>query len=231
MYHDVQISQGLGVTDAELRDSEQALLLLVQRLDELLLFVEPATSTLHTYSHKARELLILACTEVEAHWKYYLGLAGKVRQKNGFTTNDYVQLCKPLFLEEFQIGLPRYKDLRPVRPSLGWALKPSPTSTLTWYDAYNKTKHDRAKHFSDATLQRCVEAVAACLVMFSVRFGPFRLYNGAGTLAALFNASFSISLHDCKPTSFYPSLAVEKWQARTWGRAEAHPWLSLPFKY
>jgi len=231
LFYDAEMLQGLGGTIAELRDSEQALLLLVQRLDELLLFIEPSKKTIDAYSHKARELLILACTEVEAQWKYYLDLAGQIPPKSGFTTNDYVKLVGPLFLEEFEVELPRYKELQTIRPFLGWMTKPSPTKTLTWYDAYNKTKHDRARYFSEASLLRCVQAVAACIVLFGVRFGPFRLYHGAGTLAALFNASFSISLRDCKPTSFYiPDLIVDKWLRRTWGQADIYPRKVLTFK-
>jgi hypothetical protein len=223
--------QGLGGTDAELRDSEQALLLLVQRLDELLLFIQPSKKTLDTYSHKTRELLILACTEIEAQWKYYMSLSSLTAPKGGFSTNHYIKLLKPLFLTEYQVELPRYKELPPVRPFLGWSQTPSPTQTLPWYNAYNKTKHDRATHFSEATLLRCIQAVAACMVLFSVRFGPFRLFHGAGTLAALINASFSLSLRNCKPTSFYiPDLMVENWLNRTWGQANAHPRKPMPFK-
>jgi len=72
LYYDNEMLQGLGEAQISLRLAEQALLLLIQRLDELLLFVEPTTQSLQTYSHKARELLILACTEVEAQWKHYL---------------------------------------------------------------------------------------------------------------------------------------------------------------
>src|ERR1700730_16158031 len=45
LFYDTEMLQGLAGTNAELRDSEQALLLLVQRLDELLLFVEPSKKT------------------------------------------------------------------------------------------------------------------------------------------------------------------------------------------
>jgi hypothetical protein len=231
LFYEDEMLQGLGGTNAELRDSEQALLLLVQRLDELLLFIEPSKKTFDAYSHKARELLILACTEIEAQWQYYMELAGSTMPTRGFTTNDYVKLLKPLFLAEFEVMLPRYEELAPIRPFLGWARKPSPTKSLRWYDAYNKTKHDRTRYFSEATLLRCIEAVAACIVLFSVRFGPFRLYHGAGTLAALINASFSIRLRDCKPVSFYvPELMVENWTSRTWGQASIHPRKPTPFK-
>jgi hypothetical protein len=41
LYYDKDMLQALAETDADLRISEQSLLLLIERLDELLLFVEP----------------------------------------------------------------------------------------------------------------------------------------------------------------------------------------------
>jgi hypothetical protein len=224
LFYDSEMPQALGYSPSELRDSEQALLLIVQKLDELMLFVEPTAATIGTHSHKARELLILACTEVENQWQHYLTLGGKKPSGRAFTTNDYVTLAKPLFLSEFEVSLPRYEELKPVRPFLDWDAK-SPTQSLAWYDAYNKTKHDRRTHFAQASLQRCIEATAANLVLFSVRYGPYRLFHGAGTLAALMNASFSIALHDCKAASFYiPELDMTgRTEARTWGQAEILP--------
>ncbi len=203
LYFTEEILQGLGATNVELRLAEQALLLLVQRLDELLYFVEPASGAMNTHSHKVRELLILACTEVENIWKHYLRIADVHTPASGqFTTKNYVGLGSPLFLAEFEISLPRYTDIPPIRPFLGWNLT-SPTKTLPWYEAYNKTKHDRRAHFSEATLWNCLQAVAANIVLFSVRFGPFHLFHAAGSLAALANQLFSIEIKDCDPKSFY----------------------------
>jgi hypothetical protein len=203
LYFSEEVLQGLSATTFELRLAEQALLLLIQRLDELLHFVEPSPGTLRTHSHKARELLILACTEVENAWKSYLRVAGSASfGKRDFTTNDYVKLLGPLYLAEYQVLLPRYADVPPIRPFHDWSAD-QPTKSLPWYDAYNKTKHDRSSHFTDATLWNCLQSVAANLVLFSVRFGPFHLFHGGGTLAAYFNQLFTIELKDCSPESFY----------------------------
>lgn len=203
-----EILQGLSATTVELRLAEQALLLLIQRLDELLHFVEPSAATLQTHSHKARELLILSCTEVENAWKAYLRIAGVAAPEGGdFTTKDYVKLLRPLHLAEFQISLPRYADVPAMRPFHGWSAD-QPTRSLSWYHAYNKTKHDRNTHFPEATLWNCLQAVAANLVLFSVRLGPFVLFHGSGTLAAFFNQLFSIELKDCTPSSFYSPMVA-----------------------
>lgn len=112
LFYDVEMLQGLAETNVNLRLAEQALLLLIQRLDELLLFVEPTTQSLAAHSHKARELLILACTGVEAQWKHH-ALRGGLQPKNqGFKTNDYVLLSGPLNLGESRVSnQPSYASL------------------------------------------------------------------------------------------------------------------------
>lgn len=166
------------------------------------------------HSHKARELLILACTEIETSWKHYLRRANVNEPRGGFTTNDYVRLKESLFLEEFEIGFPRYNAVPRLRPFYGWAAS-NPTTSLDWYDAYNKTKHDRAAHFELATLLNCIKATAANIILFAVRFGPFRLFSGAGTLSALFNQTFSMELKSPDYTSFYAPLVLLPANQRT----------------
>jgi hypothetical protein len=112
LYFSDETMQGLSATTFDLRLAEQALLLLIQRLDELLHFIEPSPGALQTHSHKARELLILACTEVENTWKAYQRIAGiPPPAKGGCTANDYVKLLGPLHLSEYEISLPRYADI------------------------------------------------------------------------------------------------------------------------
>ena len=199
---DSEILEGLKSTSSDLRLAEQSLLLLVQRLDELLHFIEPTATSLDFYSHKSRDLLVISCMEVENSWNSYLRESNVVKLPRGFTTNDYVRLLEPLFLNEYEINMPRYIEVPALIPFKGWSNK-NPTTSLPWYDAYNKTKHDRNSHFDAATLRNCISSVAANLVLFAVRFGPFRLYNGQGTLAAYFNQLFSISLSPENPKSFY----------------------------
>ena len=230
LYFDDEILAALAATTHDLRLAEQTLLLLIHKLDELLHFVEPTGSSLSTYSHKSRELLILACTEVENCWASFLRLAGLTPPNRGFTTNDYVKLLKPLRLVEFAVSLPRYATVPKTLPFKGWS-PANPTATLPWYDAYNKTKHDRASHFDAANLKNCIIAVMANVVLFAVRFGPFRLFNGAGTLPTYVNQLFSIELTNCDPTSFYvPLLALPTNQKRNLICYEAQdnvqPWIA-----
>lgn len=199
-YDDIRAA--LRTTDNERREALQAVRLLLERLDELTLFIEPTTESLRTYSHKTRELLILACTEVENAWKAYMVEAGAVPTAADFRTVDYVRLAGPLHLGEYQLKLKAFPTEPTSRPFHGWSTA-QPTQSIAWYHAYNQTKHDRKSHFDKATLKHCLDAVAANLIMFSVRFSPYPLYNEGTTVSALFNQMFDITLVAPRPETFY----------------------------
>jgi hypothetical protein len=126
---DGEILEALGSTSSDLRLAEQSLLLLIQRLDELLHFVEPTATSLETFSHKSRELLVISCMEVENSWNSYLRASNVAKPSGRFITNDYVKLLKPLFLDEYEISLPRYTAVPATMPFKGWT-KQKPTISL-----------------------------------------------------------------------------------------------------
>lgn len=205
LYYLDQIWQALGTGAQEQRAAEQSLHLLVSALNDLFLYIEPEHAGLDAYGPKTRELLILACTEVEDIWSRYLRRAGRPASARGFSTNDYVALLGPLHLAEYQLELVPYANAPKIRPFAGWQ-PAAPTQSLLWYDAYNKTKHDRSRHLSSATLVRCVEAVAANVVLYCVRFSPHALFGQGTPLASLAIHLFSVDLVGADPSSFYVPL-------------------------
>lgn len=231
LYYQDETLKALGGSEAELRSAEQALRLLVERLDELLLYVEPSANGLASYSHKSRELLILACTEVENQLKQYLVLAAYQSQGN-LTTADYVKLAPLLRLREYVVRLRTYHGLDPLAPFRDWDAA-RPTQSLAWYEAYNNTKHDRARYFSVATLANSLSAVAANVVLFCARWGPYFLTEGGGTVSSLINQIIKIELVDPDVTSFYLPKVVLPDDARTDfmvfdRRSHVAPWETLP---
>ena len=92
LYWDDQISQALKVDLAKRRSAEQALHSLVERMTETLLYIEPEGAGLTAYGPRTRELLMLACTEVENLWIQFMKIAGRPEPTNGFKTTDYVKL-------------------------------------------------------------------------------------------------------------------------------------------
>jgi hypothetical protein len=130
--------------------------------------VEPAQGNMQTYGHKIRELLLLAAMEVEASWTAVLRANGYAEQRP--TTKDYVKLLSPMLLDSFGLKLRSYPEFPVFTPFTGWNVG-VPTQSLDWYDAYNKTKHNREEFLGTATLGRAVNAVGAVTIMFYAQFG------------------------------------------------------------
>ncbi|MFI5447683.1 hypothetical protein [Polaromonas sp. UC242_47] len=202
LYFKKEIHQALETDDYIQRTAEQALRILIEKLDEILLYIEPSRTGLQAYGHKCRELHILACTEAENLWAQYMRLANAVPVGRTFTTNDYVKLLAPLRLSEFSVSCKLISNSYSVAPFSRWNAS-NPTQSLPWYNAYNKTKHDREQHFADATLENCLHAIAAVVAMFCARHSPFPLTEGNSSLAGLFTQHFDISLVNPDPSSFY----------------------------
>lgn len=144
----------------------------VQELDQICRVIQPEGRNLGTFGHATRNLLILACTEVEAHWKTVLEDNGyKINKRNGrFDTTDYVNILEAMRLDKYVVNLNYFPWLPTFAPFLGWKREDA-TKTLPWYQAYNRVKHDREGHFAEATLERALVAVTACFVMLCAQYG------------------------------------------------------------
>jgi hypothetical protein len=146
--------------------SRGQLVALREQLERIFRTVHPVPANYGAYGHDIRNLLILAATEVEAHWKGVLTANGVA----GGNTNDYVKLLPAMKLDEYALRLPFYPWLPEVAPFSGWS-STAPTRSLSWYDAYNAVKHDREKEFQRGTLLHTLEAVCGCAVMIFAQFG------------------------------------------------------------
>ena len=138
------------------------------QLERICETVHPEKPNLKAYGYDIRNLLILACTEVESHWRAVLkanGVSGDY-----LTTRDYVALANAMRLNEYAISFPDYPWIDPVAPFKNWNAGKS-TATLPWYDAYNAVKHDRENRFKKATLRFAFDAVSACVIMIVAQFG------------------------------------------------------------
>jgi hypothetical protein len=143
------------------------LMALRYQLELIFRAVHPAPANFGAFGHDIRNLLILAATEVEAHWKGILAANG-VRANN---THDYVKLADVLQLGAYGIRLPFYPWLDVVKPFEVWRPSTTPTRDLGWYDAYQAVKHDRENHFERATLINAIHAVCGCAVLLFAQFG------------------------------------------------------------
>ena len=138
-------------------------------LDELFNYIEPSEGNLNAYGHKIRELLILACTEVECLLVKTLtdnGYETKVR----YSTNDYVKCRDILGLGKFEVTLMQYPKLKIFKPFQSWKAD-SPTKSMPWYSAYNSVKHNRSDNIANANLEHLLDAISAIHILLESQYG------------------------------------------------------------
>jgi len=145
------------------------LVLLTRKLETVCRTIQPSEKNLDAYGHEIRNLLILAATEVEMHWRGILTANRSATSQ--FNSDEYVKLVEPLKLTDYAIEFREIPDLVPIRPFAGWSNQ-SPTKSLEWFDAYHGVKHNREIEFKRGTLRHAFEVVSACIALLVAQFGP-----------------------------------------------------------
>jgi hypothetical protein len=158
------------------------LTLLARKLETICQTVHPSENTLGVYGHEIRNLLILAATEAEMHWRGIIVANGS--QSHRLNSNEYVKLVEPLKLIDYVITFHDFPDLQPIRPFAGWS-NTDPSRSLSWFAAYHGVKHNREAEFERGTLRHTFEAVSACIALLVAQFGPVALNAELSSLVSL----------------------------------------------
>jgi hypothetical protein len=108
---------------------------LIDQLVRICRVVHPSKENMQTFGHEIRNIFILACTEVEAQWKNVF----KANGCDGRSTRDYVRLSAAMKLSGYSVSLTAFPWNEEITPFCGWTPSDTPTKSLQWYDAYNKT--------------------------------------------------------------------------------------------
>jgi len=149
--------------------SVQQLSIIIDRLETIFKNVYPDEQNLKVYSHEIRNVLILACTEVEAQLKGILK-ANNIPPKNkDYNTQDYVKLKDALKLKAYYLSFAYFPEIS-SSPFKTWESS-KPTESLPWYNAYNAVKHDRETSFHKATLKNALEATSAICILLLAQYG------------------------------------------------------------
>ena len=157
----------------------RAFLIIQKDLQELIEFIEPSDINLKTYSFRIHQLLIRACIEIEANFKailreniynplYQSGKkCGKPRLESEWNIKDYQIVNKTHHLDSYKVGIPIWNEREKIfRPFESW----KNDEPLIWYQAYNKSKHDRMDHFADANFENLLMAISGLFVLLSSQF-------------------------------------------------------------
>jgi hypothetical protein len=152
----------------------RAFLLIQKDLLSLLDYIEPSDKNLKCYSFRVHELLMRTCIEIEANFKAILLENGyKKNDENSKPVNldieDYKKIEKTHKLSSYQIKLPHWYGEKSVRtPFSSWSR--SEQFSPSWYQAYNKTKHNRHEEFHHANFENLIDSVCGMVALLSSQF-------------------------------------------------------------
>ena len=150
----------------------RAFLMIQEDLQKVFEFIEPCDRNLGTVSLKIQELFIRACIEIEANFTAILTENIYSSQDNWNLKNDYCLIEVSHKLSAYKVKFPIWKgECNTRRPFANWASRPEKNwHVLKWYQAYNKSKHDRHQHFEKASFENLLEAVSGLVVLLSAQF-------------------------------------------------------------
>lgn len=205
-----------------------SLKILLNKLEDLFETIEPDSSNLSAYGHRIREILLLACMEVESSWTAVLRENG-YEKKGDFTTKDFAKLQNAMLLDGYELILDSYPDFPLVVPFENWDIE-KPTQSLSWYDAYNKVKHNREVNLEYATLKNTVDAVGAAVVMFYAQFSAFPLnYHSQKNSILMGVLKINTRRMDRHEKSFYiPNIKIEGSNTKP---IASNEWIPVNFKF
>jgi hypothetical protein len=150
----------------------RAFLLIQEDLLKLFEYVEPCDENSETISLRIQELLTRVCIEIEANFTAILKDNIYSTSKNYNLKDDYSLIEYTHKLSSYRVKFPVWKgDNHTYIPFENWETKPNKNwHTLNWYQAYNKSKHDRHSHFDKATFNTLLNAVSGLVVILSSQF-------------------------------------------------------------
>ena len=182
---------GYRLDEAELRsllDEYAQLDAFMRRFDDIARVIYPDRSNLDAYGFEIRSLLILACTEVEMLFK---SLFWKDYSSIGANMPIFFKGSHEAKLPYYRVKLNFYPHIESLRPFGVWGGSDSYVP-LGWYQAYNKTKHNRQSGFEQANLSSLIHALAACAILLRAQTANLSLRNVKHPALERFVSAFAV---------------------------------------
>lgn len=141
--------------------------IILDDIAEVFKVVAPHRNQFSVYGHAIRNIIILACTELDARMQSIL-ISNEIKSNGAyFEMLDYFKLKEALKLDEYELSFCRYGDLGTFLPFSTW----KSDEQLTWYKSYNHIKHNREKHFAEAKLFNAINSIVAYTIILIAQYG------------------------------------------------------------
>lgn len=150
----------------------RAFSLIQNDLFKLFEYVEPCDENLKTISLRIHELFIRVCIEIEANFTAILTENNYGKKSNFNIKDDYSLIEFTHKLSEYKIKFPVWMgDNNIFTPFKNWSNFPNKDwHVLSWYQDYNKVKHDRHQNFNKATFENLLLAISGLIAVLSSQF-------------------------------------------------------------
>lgn len=139
--------------------------IIIQDFIKLSEYIEPIDVNKDVFSHRTYELLLRVATEFEANCKGILKANGYKPNRN-LKIQDYYKINSIMKLDEYEISTHLWYPDKTLKPLLEWANG----HTLTWYQAYNHSKHNRFTNFKEASLENVFADICSLVVVLAAQF-------------------------------------------------------------
>lgn len=141
--------------------------IILDDLDSIFKVVSPHKNQDSVYGHAIRNVIILACTELDSRMQHILTNNAVRPIGKYFQMKDYYKLKNALRLDEYCLSFYRYGDLEVYSPFSEW----EKNNELSWYKAYNSVKHNREDKYPDANLKNAINAIMALCIITIAQYG------------------------------------------------------------
>lgn len=148
------------------------LLILKAMFNDIIINIYPSKENMNTYGYSIKNLLVLACIEVENHFQGILR-ANSIKNNTSHNTADFVKLKNIMHLDRYSVGIPTYPEIDLILPFANWSDE-NPTKSIKWFDSYNAIKHNGEQNFHKATLINAINAMCAVAILIKAQFGNQR---------------------------------------------------------
>jgi hypothetical protein len=132
--------------------------------------IEPSSDNKKVYGNALRNIIILSCTEIDAMLRNIMKSNGYIKRNDNYSTNDYVKLKDILKIDDYELSLDFFESLGSFSPFEKWD-KHNPTTSIPWYDAYNRIKHNRDQNFAFANLSNAIDSIVAFAIVLMAQYG------------------------------------------------------------
>lgn len=144
--------------------------IIISDFHNILNFIEPSNENLETFSHRIFELLLRTATSFEAVSKRILINDGYETTPKKMNMKDYFTLNKVYKLTEYTLIIDSWRSgAKLLQPYKQW--QNDTYSRLSWYTAYNNSKHDRHQNFKEANLENLLNAIGGLFILLYSQFG------------------------------------------------------------